>query len=144
MENLVLLSALDRQIHLRTVIESTLSAGTIVLCDRYYYSAEAFFFARGIDPEFVRHHNPGIPKPVLRVYLDVPGRVSHERILKRDGTWSSREEQDLKFLERVRLGFEGAADETFLRVDGLQSIESIHETVVTRIAASLARKPLIG
>ena len=110
MENLVLLSALDRQIHLRTVIEPALSAGTIVLCDRYYYSAEAFFLARGVTPEFVRQHNPGIPKPALTVYRDVPGRVSHERILKRDGTWSSRKEQDLKFLEKVRLGFEEAPD----------------------------------
>ncbi len=137
MESLVMLSALDRQFHLRTVVEPALSAGTIVLCDRYYYSAEAFFFARGIDCEFVRQHNPGIPKPMLTVFLDIPGRVCHERIHSRDGKWSSVEEQDLAFLEKVRLGFEGAADETFLRIDGLESIETIHETVVTGIAASL-------
>ena len=108
-----------------------------MLCDHYYYSAQAFFFARGIDPEFVRQHNPGIPKPALTVYLDVPGHVCHERIQSRDGKWSSVEERDLEFLEKVRLGFEGAADETFLKIDGLQSIESIHETVVGAIAASL-------
>ena len=96
MESLVMLSALDRQFHLRTVIE-----------------------------------------PALTVYLDIPGRVCHERIHSRDGSWSSVEEQDLGFLEKVRLGFEGAADETFLRIDGLQSIESIHETVVKGIAGSL-------
>ncbi len=137
MESLVMLSALDRQFHLRTVVEPALSAGKIVLCDRYYYSAEAFFFARGIDCEFVRQHNPGIPKPMLTVFLDIPGRVCHERIHSRDGKWSSVEEQDLAFLEKVRLGFEGAADETFLRIDGLESIETIHETVVTGVAASL-------
>ena len=141
MEKLVLLSALDRQFHLRTIVKPAISAGAIVLCDRYYYSAEAFFFARGVDREVVRQHNPGIPKPALTVYLDVPGRVCHERILKRDGKWSSIEEQDFRFLEKVCLGFEGAADETFLRVDGLQSIESIHETVVAGISESLKESP---
>lgn len=139
MESLVMLSALDRQFHLRTVVEPALSAGKIVLCDRYYYSAEAFFFARGIDREFVRQHNPGIPKPTLTVFLDIPARVCHERIHSRDGKWSSVEEQDLAFLEKVRLGFEGSADETFLRIDGLESIETIHKTIVTGIAASLQK-----
>ncbi len=121
MESLVLLSALDRQHHLRTVVEPALAAGKWVLCDRYYYSAEAFFFARGVAREVVRELNPGVPKPDLTVYLDIPSHVSHERILRRDGKWSSVEEQDADFLERVRAGFEGAADSSFLKLDGLDS-----------------------
>ena len=85
MLNLVRLSASDRRRHIEEVIEPALAAGSVVLCDRYYYSAEAFFFARGIDPEVVREHNRGVPKPLLTVYLDVPTRVCRDRILRRDG-----------------------------------------------------------
>ena len=98
MESLVMLSALDRQFHLRTVVE-----------------------------------------PMLTVFLDIPARICHERIHSRDGKWNSVEEQDLAFLEKVRLGFEGSADETFLRIDGLESIETIHKTIVSGVAASLQK-----
>ena len=134
METLVLLSALDRQHHLRTVVQPALSAGKIVLCDRYYYSAEAFFFARGVDRNVVRRLNPEIPMPALTVYLDAPAATCHERILKRDGKMSSFEERSLRFLEKVREGFAGAADDSFLRIDGLRGIESIHNVIVERLA----------
>ena len=137
METLVLLSALDRQHHLRTVVQPALSAGRIVLCDRYYYSAEAFFFARGVDRNVVRRLNPEIPTPALTVYFDVPAAACHDRILKRDGKMSSVEERSLRFLEKVREGFDGAADDSFLRIDGLQSIGSIHKLIVERLAESL-------
>ena len=137
METLVLLSALDRQHHLRTVVQPALSAGRIVLCDRYYYSAEAFFFARGVDRKVVRRLNPEIPMPALTVYLDVPAAICHQRILKRDGKMSSVEERSLLFLEKVRDGFDGAADASFLRIDGLQDIDSIHQLIVERLAESL-------
>lgn len=139
MESLVLLSALDRQHHLRTVVEPALAAGKWVLCDRYYYSAEAFFFARGVAREVVRELNPGVPKPDLTVYLDIPSHVSHERILRRDGKWSSVEEQDADFLERVRAGFEGAADSSFLKLDGLDSVDILHRQVVSAFASILER-----
>ena len=141
MLNLVRLSAEDRQRHLKTVIGPALAAGAIVLCDRYYYSAEAFFFARGVDREVVRQHNPGIPKPLLTVYLDVPSHVSQERILRRDGRWSSIEEQQPGFLDSVRVGFEGAADETFLRLDGRECIASLNRQITTRLSALLDGPP---
>ena len=137
METLVLLSALDRQHHLRTVVQPALSAGRIVLCDRYYYSAEAFFFARGVDRNVVRRLNPEITTPALTVYLDVPAANCHERILKRDGKMSSVEERSLPFLEKVREGFDGAADDSFLRIDGLQSIDSIHKVIAKKLAEML-------
>ncbi len=137
MLNLVRLSAEDRRRRLATVIKPALAAGKIVLSDRYYYSAEAFFFARGVDREVVRQHNPGIPKPLLTVYLDIPGQVSQERILRRDGRWSSVEEQQPGFLDQVRMGFEGAADETFLKLDARQSIDSLHHQIAARLAEFL-------
>ena len=138
MLNLVRLSASDRRRHILEVIEPALAAGSVVLCDRYYYSAEAFFFARGIDPEVVREHNRGVPKPLLTVYLDVPTRVCRERILRRDGKWSSVEEQEAGFLDKVRAGFEGAADETFLKLDGRQSIAALHRQVKDHLGACVS------
>ncbi len=137
MLNLVRLSAEDRRRHVREVIEPALAAGSVVLCDRYYYSAEAFFFARGIDPKVVREQNRGVPKPLLTVYLDVPTRVCRERILRRDGKWSSVEEQEPGFLDKVRAGFEGAADETFLKLDGLKNIAALHHHVKDHLGAAL-------
>ena len=139
MESLVLLSALDRQNHLRTVVEPALADGKWVLCDRYYYSAEAFFFARGVAREVVRQMNPDIPRPDLTVYLDIPAHVCQERILRRDGKWSSVEERDPAFLEQVRVGFEGAADSSFLKLDGLNSVDALHGQVVKAIGALLDR-----
>ena len=138
MLNLVRLSASDRRRHILEVIEPALAAGSVVLCDRYYYSAEAFFFARGIDPEVVREHNRGVPKPLLTVYLDVPTRVCYERILRRDGKWSSVEEQEPGFLDKVRAGFEGAADETFLKLDGRQSIAALHHQITNHLRAGIS------
>ena len=100
-KNWWLLSALDRQFHLRTIVEPAISAGSnrgIVRPLLTNSGAEAIAFSRAVlIGTVVRQHNPGIPKPALTVYLDVPGRVCHERILKRDGKWSSIEEQDFRF-----------------------------------------------
>ena len=50
---------------------------------------------------------------------------------------SSVEERSLRFLEKVREGFDGAADESFLRIDGLQGIDSIHKVIAKKLAEML-------
>ena len=51
---------------------------------------------------------------------------------------SSVEEPSLRFLEKVREGFTGAADDNFLEIDGLQGINSIHKVIARKLAEVLS------
>jgi dTMP kinase len=57
-----------------------LKAGTIVLADRYAFTAFARDVARGVDPEWVRNLYSFAPLPDARLYFQVPLDVAIERI----------------------------------------------------------------
>jgi dTMP kinase len=133
MIGLSLLAAADRQLHVRTVIAPALEAGTWVLCDRYVYSSYAFFAARGVSLEFVRHINVDVPPPDVTFLLDVPAETALARVRARDGCVLKFEERSGEFMRTVRDMFLSCADETFVIIDARQSEQVVAQQIAAHI-----------
>ncbi len=76
-----LLHATDFADRIEREIIPPLQAGSIVLCDRYIYTAFARDAARGCDPLWVRDMYKFAVKPTLAFYFKVPLDIACKRIL---------------------------------------------------------------
>lgn len=108
---LALFAAADRVRHCSNVIIPALARGQTVISDRYVFSSVAFFWSRGIDPEFIRTINQGIPRPDCAIYLDVKAEIVRERLLARDGDKLKHEENSIETINRVMGNFRSLAPE---------------------------------
>lgn len=79
-------------------IESWLTAGRTILCDRYIASSIAYGEAQGLDAAWLAEIQRFLPPPDLTILLDIPPDVAVER--KRTGR--DRYERDIELLSRVR------------------------------------------
>lgn len=74
------LFAADRLSHVKGVIEPSLKAGRVLVCDRYYYSSIAYQGSAGLDVDWIRRINSFAPKPNLAIYLDVSPETALSRL----------------------------------------------------------------
>jgi aspartyl-tRNA synthetase len=58
---------------------SELRSGTDVVCDRYVYSGIAYSAAKGLDLEWCRAPDKGLPEPDLVLYMKVSAEVARQR-----------------------------------------------------------------
>ena len=141
----LMLYAAARAQHVTEVISPALTAGKIVLCDRFCDATVAYqSFGRGIDRSIIDTLNTqacqGV-SPDLTVLVDCDPSVGLERARRRiEATSGPREErfelEELAFHHRVRDGYRQlAADqpERFLIIDGSDSIENIFATISTQL-----------
>ena len=125
----------DRRDHVRSVIEPALSAGKVVVLDRYYHSNAAYQGSRGLDWRDILRSNEGFaPRPDLVLWLDVDPAVSGERIRARGGGANQFERIDQ--LQRCREIYTAMADESFVRIDAARPVAAVQSDVraaVTRL-----------
>jgi len=109
-------------------IERALTAGTIVLCDRYIASSVAYGEAQGLDPAWLNDVQRYLPHPDLTVVLDIAPKTAVERkALNRD-----RFEQDLALLDRVRTSYcRQASAPGWVLVDGERDRVAVAADVAT-------------
>lgn len=119
---------------LSTRIETLLQKGVHVILDRYAYSGVAYSSAKGMDPQWCRASDSGLPAPdlLLEVVLDGSERI------ERGGFGEERYEK-AAFQEKVSLQFQrlaaiGSVGEDgsysrWMRVDGNGSIAQVAERV---------------
>ncbi len=139
-----LLYAADRAQHVATKIRPALSAGKVVLSDRYFDSSVAYQgAARELDVEEVRQISLWAIDnliPDLTVLLDLPADQAIARRSSK-GTQPDRlESEQLEFFERARAEYLSMAVEPrFLVIDATNSVEQIHQQVLGRAQALLAK-----
>ena len=129
------LFAADRAEHVTKVIQPALQKKQIVLCDRYFYSTEAFQgYGRGLNLKAVQSANELAVKdclPDLVVLLDLDPATGLRRTKSRGDSVTGRdsfEEEELAFHTRLRQGFLTIANqrpEPFLVVDASVSPEQV-------------------
>ncbi|MFQ6111687.1 MAG: dTMP kinase [Nitrospinota bacterium] len=124
-----------RSQHVREVVLPHLSAGEIVLCDRFTDSTLAYQgFGRGLERERIALLNElasGGCRPSLTVLLDVEPTLGLERV-GRLGSRDRLESEALEFHWRVFRGFRELAAEEPERikvVDGSASVEEVQRRV---------------
>lgn len=122
------LYAADRHQHIETQIRPHLTAGGLVLCDRFTASTIAYQgYGRGIDLTLIDQINQiataGLA-PDLTLWLDLPPEIGLARTRQRSTTSDRMEGLELAFHERVRQGFQDLANqypEQIIRIDAQQS-----------------------
>ena len=132
-----LLYAADRAHHVFSVIRPALTKGEVVISDRYFDSSIAYQGAgRVLSPGEVARISRWATEslfPTLTIVIDLPAETGIGRLKNRDRL----EAEPLAFHERVRQEFLQIArldPERYLVVDGRQSIESIHDEIIKRVA----------
>lgn len=137
-----LLMAADRAQHVDEMIRPALEAGTDVICDRYVSSSLAYQGAgRSLGiPEVLglSQFAVGDTWPDLNVLLDVPVEIGLGRI---DGPPDRLEQQGDGFHERVRqtfLDLAAASPDTWLVIDGTQSVDAVSAQVDAALQARFA------
>jgi dTMP kinase len=118
----------------RRSIESWLTAGDAVVCDRYLASSIAYGEAQGLDASWLRSIQTHLPQPALTLLLDIAPEASLER-KRRD---RDRYEQDLLLLARVRDSYlRQASQQGWLRIDGAQDKDAVARAVVAAVRSRL-------
>jgi dTMP kinase len=132
-----LLYAADRAHHVETKIRPALDRGEIVITDRYLDSSIAYQGAgRVLSPGEVGRISRWATEsliPTLTIIIDLPAEIGIGRLKSRDRL----ESESLAFHERVRQEFLSLSlldPERYLVVDGRQSVEDIHATIVARVS----------
>ena len=131
-----LLFAAARVQHLRDRVEPALSAGKLVVCDRYVDSSLAYqAYARELGREFIEKINAyALEKylPDLTVFIDLTPEAAFRR--KHGADENDRMEQaGMAFHKRVYEGYSALADENsqrIVRVNGERSPEEIFADVL--------------
>jgi dTMP kinase len=140
-----LLFAAARSEHVEKVIRPALSAGKIVISDRYVLSTIAYQGAgEGIAPDFIANlHNAttnGL-HPSLTIILDVDPRIGLPRSMRRLDDESSNESRfegfDLGFHDRMRKSMLENCTSHHIVIDASQTIEEVAKDVMDAVMAHL-------
>ena len=136
-----LLYAAARVQHLADRVEPALSAGKLVICDRYVDSSFAYqAYGRGLSKEFVAKINAFALEnylPDATVFIDLTPEDAFAR--KHGADENDRlEKAGMAFHRRVYEGFDALAKaepERFVRVDGKNTPQGIFEETLAKLQA---------
>lgn len=137
-EELTLLYAIDMLKDKKRVSEK-LNNGEIIITDRYFISTVAYGSAGGFDYERLKviEETIALPKPSAVFYLDIPVDISSQRKM-REKSSLDRFEESAAYLGRVKSAYDRLYEEKFatdnwVKIDGKESINKIHETIFSTV-----------
>jgi dTMP kinase len=144
-ETELLLFAASRAQLVREIIAPNLIKGVIVLCDRYIDSSTVYQgVARNLSLDPVQQINRfavGNVLPELTIVLDVPTRVSMNRIKQRASDLPDRmERENIEFYKKVRDGYLVLArslPKRFFVVDGTLTEEEIRKCIWAEVKSRM-------
>lgn len=139
-ETELLLFSASRSQLVREKIIPFIENGDIVISDRFHDSSIAYQgFGRGIDSKFVfelQKFAIGDAVPNLTFFIDIPvDEVMNRKHNVVDGNLDRIEVSENNFYEKVREGYKFLSknEERFKRIDGLMSIEQVHNQIIKYI-----------
>ena len=119
----------------RPKIESWLSAGTMVVCDRYLASSIAYGEAQGVDAAWLSGIQGRLPQPSLTILLDIPPDASSTR----KQAARDKFERDLPLLGRVRESYlrQAEASTDWIRLEGHRDKDAVSSAVISAVRSRL-------
>lgn len=132
---LTCLMASDRYHHLATTLIPHLTAGRVVVCDRYVPTAFVLDQLDGADPEFIASLYQHARPADLFVFLTAPARVCAARACGRGIGYSRFHRTDTATAERERSLFVETAER--YRNAGLPVLEQSTEALSPEVVAAL-------
>lgn len=113
-------------------IENKLASGCTLVCDRYAYSGVAFSSAKGLDLDWCKSCDVGLPSPDCIIYLDMPVEDAATR-----GSYGEERYEKIDFQKKIRDKFMilKAEDDALHKhikwyvLDARNSIDDIHHEI---------------
>lgn len=128
----------DRREHVETLIAPALTAGEVVITDRYYFSTAAYQGARGMDPaQIIAENEAFAPSPDLLVVLELDVTDGLARVDHRGQGSDEFEHADA--LARCAAIFAALDRPELVRLDARQDPEAVHRQLI----AALIDGPLL-
>lgn len=130
---LAAMAASDRLRTYDTVISPHLDKGGVVICDRYKYSAEAYFAMRGADIPLLKELHKHLPDPdhAVLLVLDAVTRLSR---LNNRATTEDWEEKDMSYQDEVQEKIRQLWRDDFAIVDAGQPIDEVAQDIQDYLA----------
>ncbi|THB79769.1 MAG: dTMP kinase [Desulfobulbaceae bacterium] len=120
---------LDRMEHVRNEIIPALQRGIAVLCDRYYLSTVAYQTAAGLSTGEILEKHDFAPIPDLAFILEIEVKEAIRRITMSRGDRLNDFEQ-AEALQTVESVFKSLNLDYIRRINGMDSIENVHQSIV--------------
>jgi dTMP kinase len=142
---LFLFSASRSQL-VKEIIKPALEGGMVVVSDRYDDSTTAYQgYGRGISLEVISTINRYATDnlvPDLTFFLDIPIKEIEKRVLRAKKNKDRMESSGIDFYERVRNGYLELAkkEPRYHLLDGLLTIDDIHDTVWEQVSSRIGKK----
>ncbi|EOR04121.1 hypothetical protein E3P92_00064 [Wallemia ichthyophaga] len=123
-------------------IVDTLNGGTTIIADRYAYSGVAYSVAKGLNYNYCKNPDKGLPKPDKVFFLDLPPLLAQQR-----EDYGEERYESLEIQTRVRSAFvQLLQDNQYIhKLDVTrQSIESVHQALKQELTPLLesSQEPL--
>jgi len=118
-----------------TALCDLLEAGTIVVMDRYVYSGLAFSIAQGLDPEWAKMPDRGLPKPDLIIYLN-----ANLDLLAQRGGYGLERYENRQLQERVAEAYRSVLSEVKTKcvvVDAAEESRSVASKILTTVLSKI-------
>lgn len=118
-------------------LDAWLSAGSIVVCDRYRASSVAYGEAQGLDVQWLTDIQRPLPPADVTILLD----IAPETAVARKQTGRDRYERDMALLGRVRESYRAQARaHGWAVIDGELSKDAVAAAVDAAVLPRLARR----
>ncbi|NOX25744.1 MAG: dTMP kinase [Deltaproteobacteria bacterium] len=122
----------DRREHIGKLIAPSLTAGKIILTDRYYLSTIAYQGAAGLDPAIIMQKNAFAPPPDLAVIIDLSPEQAVKRIQQGRGeALNSFEHED--YLAKVAEVFRSMKMPYIRWVDGTLAVHDVQRQIMAEV-----------
>lgn len=106
--------------------------GDSVIIDRYAYSGVAYSYANGLEFEWCKILDIGLPLPDIIIFIN----ITFDEVKKRKGFGGERYE-DQAFLHNVKTGFGQLIGPTWVLIDGNKSIEDVENDIDVQVRMKL-------
>ncbi len=135
---LQLLYVADRASHVAGTIKPALDGKRTVITSRYFFSTIAYGEATGVDREWLKLMNSRFPLPDRTLIIDLDPEVALSRKRQQrleQGMQPDLFERQLDLMKRVRKTYLELAKEyeNCVLIDGSQSIEKVHEAIISAV-----------
>lgn len=109
----------------------------LVMCDRYIYSGIVYTYAKGIDLEWCKGPDTGLPIPDMVFFIDTHPSVASQR-----AGFGDEKYERMRFLEKVYDGYVRVLSEIpyCVFVNGNQSIDGVVDDILKIMTARLFNK----
>ena len=106
-----------------------------MILDRYSFSGVAFTSAKGLDLEWCKNPERGLPKPDLVIYLTVDQRSAAER-----DDYGRERYESIEFQERVKDKYNQLRDDSYWQVvETSRPKEQVHQDILQLVQETIKR-----